>query len=357
MMKWYNPQTEPFRIYGFPFYKEDMVYRRMPLKGEGVLPEAVYRLADETAGGQIRFHAKLKTLSVQVSLASKPGFYSEVKAPHLAWTTRSSFDLYLSRDGKDYVFYGVATKGVGPDEKFYMHKFLELDEEEEFDVLLNFPLYGGVDKVLIGVNEEAEITAPHYQFKDEKKLVIYGTSIQQGACAGRAGMCMSNLLSRWLDREVYNLGFNSSGKCEAEVAEVIAGIEDMAALLIATEGNSPDGEWLNDKLRSFIRIFREKQPDTPVIIMPLLVSGREALRSRLMAERMNFREIQTRIVEDFRAEGDSNIYLFIQDVNKEKVAGHSVWHECTVDGLHYNDLGFYWITETLCSFLKKEFKL
>ena len=132
-MKWYNPQTEPFQISGFPFYKEDMVYRRMPLAGEGVLTEAVYRLADETAGGQIRFHAKLKTLSIQVSLASKPGFFAEVKSPHLSWTTRSSFDLYLSKDGKDYVFYGVATKGVGPDEKFYTHKFLELDEEEEFD--------------------------------------------------------------------------------------------------------------------------------------------------------------------------------------------------------------------------------
>ena len=357
MMKWYNPQTEPFQISGFPFYKEDMVYRRMPLAGEGVLSEAVYRLADETAGGQIRFHAKLKTLSIQVSLASKPGFFAEVKAPHMAWTTRSSFDLYLSKDGKDYVFYGVATKGVGPDEKFYTHKFLELDEEEEFDVLLNFPLYGGVDKVLIGVNEEAEISTPHYRFKDDKKLVIYGTSIHQGACAGRAGTCMSNLLSRWLDREVYNLGFNSSGKGEAEVAEVIAGIEDMAALLICMEGNCPNGEWLNDKMRAFIRIFREKHPDIPVIIMLHMASGCDVLHPRLKSERMNFREIQTRIVEDFHAEGDGNVYLFMQDVDKEKIAGHSVWHECTVDGSHYNDLGYYWVTENLCTFLKENFEL
>ena len=28
-------------------------------------------------------------------------------------------------------------------------------------------------------------------------------------------------------------------------------------------------------------------------------------------------------------------------------------HEITVDGLHYNELGFYWITEGLYKFLKE----
>lgn len=355
-MKWYNPQTEPFQIFGFPFYKQDRVYRRMPLTGEGVLPDAVYHLADETAGGQIRFHAKLKTLSVQVSLAAKPGFFAHIKAPHTARVTCDSFDLYLSKDGKDYIFCDVS-KGMDPQDNFYTRKLLELDEEEEFDVLLNFPLYGGVDKILIGVDEAAEISAPWYHFKDERKIVIYGSSIQQGASAGRPGMSMSNLLSRWLDREVYNLGFNSSGKGEAEVARVIAEIEDMAALIISIEGNCPDGKWLNDKLREFLRIFREKQQETPVIIMPFMVSGRDMLHPSLLAERMKFRKIQQQIVEDYQAAGDSNIYLYIQDVDKQEVKGHSVWHECTVDGLHYNDLGFYWISVLLSDFLKENLKI
>ena len=299
----------------------------------------MYRLADETAGGQIRFHGKLKTLAIQVSLTSKPGFFAEVKSPHLAWTSRSSFDLYLSSDGKDYVFYGVAKDEVDENEKFYTHKFLEFDEEKEFDLLLNFPLYVGVDTVLIEVNEDAEISAPLYRFKDNKKIVIYGTSIQQGGCARRQEMCMSNLLSRWLDREVYNLGFNSSGKGEEEVAEVIAGIANIVTLIISIEGNCPDGEWLYEKLREFICIFRQRQPNMPIVVMPFMICGREILHSGLMGKRMELRKIQARIVEDFCAAGDNNLYLFIPDVNKNKVKSHSVWHECTVDGLHYNDLG------------------
>ena len=355
-MKWFNPQTEPFQIFGFPFYKQDRVYRRMPLSGEGVLPDAVYHLADETAGGQIRFHAKMKALSIQVSLAAKPGFFAHIKAPHTARVTCDSFDLYLSKDGKDYIFCDVS-KGMGPQENFYTRNLLEFDEEQEFDVLLNFPLYGGVDKILLGVNEAAEISAPWYHFKDERKLVVYGTSIQQGASAGRPGMCMSNLLSRWLDREVYNLGFNSSGKGEAEVAHVIAGIEEMAALILCIEGNCPDGEWLNNKLREFLRIFREKQPKTPIVIMSHMKSGRDMLHPELLEERMKNRKIQQQIVEDHQVAGDRNIYLYIQDVNTQEVKEHSVWHECTVDGLHYNDLGFYWITERLCDFLREKLEL
>ena len=78
-MKWFNPQCAPFQISGFPFYQQEQVYRRMPLCTQGYIPDAVYGLADETAGGQIRFHGKLKKLTIQVSLAGKPLFFDNLK--------------------------------------------------------------------------------------------------------------------------------------------------------------------------------------------------------------------------------------------------------------------------------------
>ncbi len=360
-MKWYNPQTEPFQISGFAFYEKDRVYRRMPLAGEGVLPDAVYGLADETAGGQIRFHGKLKKLCIRVSLAAKPGYFAEAKKAHMAFVTQSAFDLYLSEDGKDYVYYSVAL-GMDEHTRYYESKFFEFDEAVEYDFLLNFPLYGGVDKILIGVDDDAEISAPGYHFKDDKKIVLYGTSVQQGACAGRPGMDMANLISRLLDREVYNLGFNSSGKAEAEVAKVIAGIKDMGALIVSIEENCPDCDWLKLKLPAFLEIFRKEQPDTPVVIMPFIVSGKDTINPKQRVFRTECRRIQKRIVEEFRAKGDENVYLFLQEGEEQewtsrKINGHSIWHECTVDGVHYNDLGFYWMSKALCGFLTKELKL
>ncbi len=352
-MKWMNPESAPFLISGFPFYAQDRVFRRMPLAGEGVLPQAVYELANETSGGQIRFHGKLKKLSIRVSLATKPGYFDNVMAPHLALTNKYGFDLYLSRDGKDYTFYGVSKKYTW-DTRHYTYSFLEFPQEEEFDFLLNFPLYGGVDRVEIGFDDEAEITAPHYQFRDSKKIAIYGSSIQQGGCAGRPGLSAGNLISRWLDKEVYNLGFNSSGKAEAEVARVVADIKDLSLLIISVEGNCPDEVWLDEKVREFIRIFREKNPAVPVVILPFMLSGQEMLHSTLGAQRMRFRAVQEKLVADLKAAGDDKLFLFIQDVKEENFENHSVWHECTVDGLHYNDLGFLWTTKELCRFLKRE---
>lgn len=74
-MKWYNPQKDPFRISGFSFYEQDCLYRRMPLNPGTELPEAMYNLADETSGGQIRFHTKAKKMSISVSVASKKLYF------------------------------------------------------------------------------------------------------------------------------------------------------------------------------------------------------------------------------------------------------------------------------------------
>lgn len=356
-MNWYNPQSEPFKLSGFPFYEKEWVYRRLPMSQALGIPDAVYGLADETAGGQIRFHAKFKELSLQVSRMAKPGFFDHVKSPHLAEVTRGAFDLYLSKDGKDFIFYDVS-KNMTNDPKHYVRKLVSLEEPEEFDVLLNFPLYGGIDKVLIGLDDEAEVSAPWHRFKDDKKLVIYGSSIQQGACASRPGMGMSNLLSRWLNREVYNLGFSSSGKAEPEMAHIIADIPDTAALIISVEGNCPDSQWLDEKVRGFLEIYRQKKPTTPVILLPFIVSGLFALTPAKLRRRMTDRAIQQKIVEERRAAGDENIYCLLQEDDVEReMDGNSMWHEITVDGLHYSDLGFYWTTKPVYRFLKEKMGL
>ena len=356
-MQWFSPQSEPFRLYGFPFYDKERVYRRLPMSQALGIPDAVYGLADETAGGQIRFHAKFKELTLQVSRMAKPGFFDHVKSPHLAEVTRGAFDLYLSKDGKDFIFYDVS-KNMTNDPKHYSRKLVSLEETEEFDVLLNFPLYGGIDKVLIGLDDEAEVSAPWHKFKDDQKLVIYGSSIQQGACASRPGMGMSKLLSRWLNREVYNLGFSSSGKAEPEVAQVVAGIPDTAALIISVEGNCPDSQWLDEKVRAFLEIYRQKNPTTPVILLPFIVSGLYALTPAKLQRRLRDRAIQQKIVADRRAARDENIYCLLQEDDVEReMDGHSMWHEITVDGLHYSDLGFYWTTKPVYRFLKEQLGL
>lgn len=70
------------------------------------------------------------------------------------------------------------------------------------------------------------------------------------------------------------------------------------------------------------------------------------------------RAIQQKIVADRRAAGDENIYCLLQEDDVEReMDGHSMWHEITVDGLHYSDLGFYWTTKPVYRFLKEQLGL
>ena len=64
----------------------------------------VGRLFGETTGRQIRFHSKLKTLEIEVSLATKPLFFVDKFYTHMTLAAKSSFDLHISRNGCDYIF-------------------------------------------------------------------------------------------------------------------------------------------------------------------------------------------------------------------------------------------------------------
>lgn len=351
-MIWRNTKESPFRTDGFAFFEKDGIYRRMPVNPEIKLPEAVDGLSNETAGGQIRFHGILKHLEVRVRLSDKPLFFDNIKAPHLSDVSKQSLDLYLSKDGREFIFYDVSKNMSG--EKEYTRILIDFEKSEEYDFLLNFPTYGAVEEVLIGTDDDAVISESIHKYDSDKKIVIYGSSIQQGACASRPGMATGALLSRWLNTEVYNMGFSSSGRAEDEVAGQLAEIENTAVLVISVEGNCPDSDWLNSYLSSFIDVYRKKNPETPIIIMPFIISGADFIDTKRRKRHETARRIQENIVRQKTYEGDKNIYLLWQESDVEnEYDGHSVWHEITVDGLHYNDLGFFATAKPLYRLIKK----
>ena len=84
--------------------------------------------------------------------------------------------------------------------------------------------------------------------------MFYGTSITQGGCASRAGMCYTALVGRWLDYEVINLGFSGSGMMEPELAELIAELDPAVFVLDTMANMSP--EMVNERESQFIKILR-----------------------------------------------------------------------------------------------------
>ena len=69
-----------------------------------------------------------------------------------------------------------------------------------------------------------EVTVPKQSYfkplpvRNDKPIVVYGTSITQGACASRPDSHGPNaILGRKLDRPVINLGFSGNGRLGKEL--------------------------------------------------------------------------------------------------------------------------------------------
>ncbi len=335
-VRWYDVREEPFSLAGFEWIKKDSVFRRLPVNPDWKIPDAVDQLANQTAGGQVRFQTNSNRIYLKVELLERSGMY------HMPATGQSGFDAYVKREGVQRY---LKTTRFPHDTLRYQQEF-KLGETNKMQmVTLNFPLYNGVKSVFIGIEKNALVeTPPAFTFPG--KMVIYGTSITQGGCVSRSGMAYSNILSRKLNAEFMNLGFSGSGKGEPELAHIINQITEMSFIILDYEANA--NETIQNTITPFVKILRAKHPKTPILIMSKIRYTSAITGSETYKRLMSNRDFQKKLVEDRKANGDCNIYF----LDGSTVLGED-YHECTVDGSHPTDLGSYRIANALFKKIKQ----
>lgn len=331
-IKWLSPRSEPFVITGFPWIEKDRVYRRLPLKPNYEIPKNVDLLADCTAGGQIRFRTDSKSIQIKVKLTGVANMN------HMPATGQCGFDCYISHGSE---LYYCSTTTYDHSKTEYQCELYKHEKSILKDVVINFPLYQGVEEVLIGINKESNIIGPT-KLKYDKNIIFYGTSITQGGCASRPGMSYTNILSRKLSANCINLGFSGSGCGEPELAHIISEIPQIGCLILDYEPNCVSTQLFKTTLPSFIEVFREAHKTTPVIVISRTPSSGENFYEEVLKDRRERCEFQNQLVNNLRENGDLNTYF----VDLGGALGQD-FYECTVDGDHPTDLGFSLIAEKL----------
>ena len=327
---WFDPRDEPFNLIGFEWINKDTIFRRLPVQPKWEIRKPVDGLANNTAGGQVRFVTNSKKILIEVELDKKSGMY------HMPATGQSGFDLYVE-DG-DEMKYNKTTR-FHVDSVAYSEELFNSGERKLRTFIINFPLYNGVKSLKIGLERGATIQAP-LPFSFPGKIVIYGTSITQGGCVSRPGMAYSNILSRKLDGQFVNLGFSGNGRGEPALAHLISQISDVGLIILDYEANA--SQTIIDTIDPFIQIIRDKKPDVPILIMSKIRYARETTGSEQYKHLISNRDFQKDLVESRKAEGDNNIYF----LDGSSILGED-YFECTVDGVHPNDLGSMRIAEGL----------
>ena len=263
---------------------------------------------------------------------------------HMADTGIKGTDLYrLSDKGVwEYVNTNRPTRDSIQSKVYVEH--MATDQMHEYMIYL--PLYDGVMWLEVGVDETAEITKPQIDNPvSGKQIVAYGTSILQGGCSTRTGMCSTNMIQRDLGLECVNIGFSGEGKMDAVMARALAQIKDAICYVLDPIPNCT--EMMCDTLTyDFVNILRTLRPEVPII----MVEGPIYPYAKFDPSFGNYlpkkNEAYRRNYEKLRKDNPRNLYY----VTCDGLYGDDM--EGTVDGIHATDIGFRAYADKLIPVIK-----
>ena len=208
----------PFQIEGLAWFQENQQeYYRLPKSfTEKEVNSGALTLSHHTSGVCVRFRSDSPELMIRAKLA----YSSDMN--HMPRAGSAGFDSYRKApDGK--LLYNFTVQ-PSPKQTDILAKCGHNPGGQLCDWVIDFPLYGGVEKVEIGLKEGCMILPP-LPHKVEAPVLFYGSSITQGGCASRPGNVYTSMLCRKVDAEQINLGFSGSGRGEIAVAKAIAGLD------------------------------------------------------------------------------------------------------------------------------------
>lgn len=333
-LQWLSALEAPLSVTGLPWLEQDGVYRRLPVRPDYPIRPEVDRLANHTSGVQVRFCTDSPMLYVRVKLADQYSMYQ------MSATGQCGVDCYIGAIG-DQRYINTARFDFAA--TAYESVMYDALPQQMREVMLNLPLYQGVKELYIGVARDSEVQE-FVGFPAAGKVLIYGTSITQGACATRPGMAYPNILSRMLRHEVVSFGFSGNAQGEPELARLIGQVQSPALLMLDYEANTPGTDSLRESLPAFIGIYREAHPSTPILVVSQIRLAREAFDERAAALREERRSIQQDAVERLRLAGDHRVHFFD---GSQLLGPPDEAQECTTDGIHPSDLGYARIASTL----------
>ena len=330
--RWFNPFNEENKVIQNQGWGDEIgkSFSRLPNRAKEIVINPVWDLSRNSSGLALHFHTNSSEVIVRYVVSGA------LSMSHMPATGVSGLDLYaVDSDG---LWRRATSKFEFGDTITY--KFSDLIEnsyhKKGFEYRLFLPLYNSVEWMEIGVAEDSEFV--FIEHLPERPIVVYGTSIAQGACATRPGMAWTNILSRSLDFPVVNLGFSGNGPLESEMIDLISEID---ASLFVFDGLPNMGNLSSEEIkkRTVYAIKKTRaESDSPIIIVEHIGYSNDDLNvsSSENVERMN---VAT------RSAYDSLMHLGISEIYYLDKVDIGITHDGYVDQIHPNDLGMELISK------------
>lgn len=315
-------------------------YHRIDSSELEPLTKAVQHLASNAAGLNLTFQTNSKSIKVKWTL----GKYENFK--NMTPIAINGVDLY---GWNGHAWQYMAATAPAPSAKTDSATLIaNLDGNMRY-YKLYLPLYSELKSIAVGVESTATITPADANFMPKQKVVIYGSSITQGAAASRAGMAYPSIISRKYNVETFNMGFSGNGKIEIEVADVIAKMP--ADLYVLDCVPNPTPEQIKARTVPFIQKLRSLKPGIPILMVESIFretgNWDSKVHDRVTEQNANFRTAY----EQLKAQNFGQLYY----IKSDELLGTD--HEAIVDGTHPNDIGMARIAECVGKEIAKILKL
>lgn len=288
------------------------------------LTQAVKYLSTNSAGIAVLFETNSKFIKVKWTVKSVAYHSNMTPIVH------SGLDLYAKRDGK-WVWAGVG-RPVNTSPSAEVVVVTNMDSTTK-QFMLYAPTYNELTSLEIGVALNATMGVPSKPGIDTtKRIVMYGSSIMQGASASRPGMAYPAIIARRTGWDVVNLGFSGNGRMEFPVAEVLATMKASAFVLDCMP--NPTIDEIKERAYPFIKHLLTKRPEVPVLLVETAVyeSGNFDQRIAEIVKQKNLLLLE--VYNKLKKEGYKQLYY----LSSKGLIGDD--HEGATDGVHLNDLGF-----------------
>lgn len=323
---WHDPMKAGFPVIQNQAFGAELssTYNRLPERAKDVVRKDLWLLSRSSAGLAIDFRTDAPEINVRY-VCTPP--YSMA---HMPATGTAGVDLYrISSDGEWQRCWGSYSFGDTISYSFVSDPNSLHNRGYEYRLYL--PNYKEVTSLKVGIPEGCSFR--FLPVDTQKPIVVYGTSIAQGACASRPSMAWTSILQRQTDMPLVNLGFSGNGRLEPEMMNFISEIDASLYILDCLPNllEKSDQEVSNLVIDAVAKL-RSKHPSTPILLIEHIGNSNQASDSRRLNNVTRLNNAQKQAYDMLLSSGDDRLYY----ISREEIG---MQQDDWVDYIHPSDLG------------------
>lgn len=320
---WHDPMQETASVINGRAWEGEIgsSYARLPERFQQRVPLKVWNLSRNAAGLSVKFSTNTRNLQIKYTIADAP------QLPNMSKLNQAGIDLYATNASGHTHWIGNHMQWNWGDTITFTFRNLEV-KNGVYELIL--PPYSTVTSLKVGCDEGASFR--FIPSRRDKPVVIYGSSIVQGASPSRPGLIWTNILKRLTGYNIVNLGFSGSCLMEPSLFDAICEI-DAKCFIIDPIPNSyrlTDKE-ITERIRYGILCIRKKSK-APIIVSESYPQADIVFNPHAEERMRTANKALQAAVNQLQKEGVSGLYYqFSKDI--------PFTEDAMIEASHPNDIG------------------